>query len=253
MVRMRPWTGLMAALVLSACGRDSLIASATRGDLSRVQAFVDQGADVNGKGLLDTTALYFAARNGHLEVVGFLLEKGADPNSKATGGMTALMAAAQHGRLEVARILVEHGADVNAKEIVGGMTPLMIAAAAGDMGVVKLLIEQGADIGAQTGNGATASLFAQRANHPEVEKLLWDTLQTAYDKLKASEQDAAKAAGAQRERFCPGNLFVSRRLVRDPFECVTACPAGTQPRDSESPYKGAKICASTDDAVPLLR
>lgn len=238
-------------LALTACGRDSIIAAANRGDLSRVRVFVSQGADVNNKDAAGVTALHYAARNGHLEVAQFLLEKGADANVKALG-MTALMGAAQNGRLETARLLVEHGADVNAVASLG-MTALMIAANEGDVRVVKLLIDHGADINAQTNNGATASLFATRANHPDVEKFLEDTMQTVYDKQKVRDHDAALAAIAERERSCPSNIFLSHRRLTDRYSCVTACPSGTQPTASGAPYAGARICASTEDAVPLLR
>ena len=133
------------------------------------------------------------------------------------------------------------------------MTPLMIAATAGDIEIVKLLIDHGANINAQNRNGATASFFAARANHPEVEKLLWDAMQTAYDKQKDRDRDAALARRAARESPCPSNLFLFHRRLIEPFTCVTACPSGTQPTASGTPYAGARICASREESVPLLR
>lgn len=99
-----------------------------------------------------TPPLYRPAERGDISKVRALLDAGADPNAnKASyGHMTALHRAALYNRLDVAKLLIERGADVNPlaytafpKGSVG--TPLHFAACAGANAVAQLLLERGAD------------------------------------------------------------------------------------------------------------
>lgn len=76
-----------------AASKDDLFKAAVRGDAAAVRALLDEGVQVNARGLRGFTALSMASLSGHLDVVRALLEKGADVNSKADDGVTALMLA----------------------------------------------------------------------------------------------------------------------------------------------------------------
>ncbi len=62
------------------CGRDitPLMKAAAVGDVGRIKALLDNGADVNQKIMCQGTALEKAAEAGHLEVVKVLVGRGAD-------------------------------------------------------------------------------------------------------------------------------------------------------------------------------
>ena len=66
---------------------------------------LQNGADVNIKNDLGTTALIRASRNGYKDVVEVLLEGGADVHQKDNDGETALMAATDK---ETKKVIKEH-------------------------------------------------------------------------------------------------------------------------------------------------
>ena len=99
-----------------------------------------------------TPPLYRPAESGNIVKVRALLDAGADPNANRASyaHLTALHMAAMNSRLDVAKLLIERGADVNylahnkfPKNVVG--TPLHFAACAGANAMVQLLLERGAD------------------------------------------------------------------------------------------------------------
>jgi ankyrin repeat protein len=59
---------------------DALYAAARNGHREVVEYLLDQGADVNARGVFGATALQWAAFNGHTGVVELLLARGADPD-----------------------------------------------------------------------------------------------------------------------------------------------------------------------------
>ncbi|MFP4498322.1 MAG: ankyrin repeat domain-containing protein [Vulcanimicrobiota bacterium] len=57
------------------------IHDAASGNLEKIRTLVeDKKVNVNSRGYLGETPLYWAARNGHLEVAQYLVLKGADVN-----------------------------------------------------------------------------------------------------------------------------------------------------------------------------
>lgn len=114
-----------------------------RGDLEKMRAALDEGAEVDYV-TESHPELYHAAYYDQRDNVRLLLEYKADPNYATDSGYTVLMSAANDGYFEIAKMLVEAGADVNAVNR-DGKTPLHFAAKNGRGSVIKLLLENGAD------------------------------------------------------------------------------------------------------------
>jgi hypothetical protein len=108
------------------------------GDLAQVKELLSKGTDVNGRDVLGSTALMFAALGGNIEVCKLLTENKADINAKNNDGVTALMFASAQGFLPVVEFLVEKGADVNVADK-DGRSALSYAKADGREHVEKFL------------------------------------------------------------------------------------------------------------------
>lgn len=96
-----------------------LLAAATQGDISEMDAAIKAGADVNGSDGIVGPALVAAASGGNREAVKFLLEKGANVNATDSEGMTALMMATMSGSDQTVEYLLGKGANPNASTMIG--------------------------------------------------------------------------------------------------------------------------------------
>ncbi len=135
-----------------------------------IKAFLDQGADVNGRDADGRMPLHWAALDNNPEVAKLLLERGADVNARNNKfGSTPLhRAAAANKNPEVAKLLLERGADVNAKDK-GGNTPLHEAAKwSKNPEVTKLLLDRGANMKAVNDKGKTPAMIIQSTS-PQVD------------------------------------------------------------------------------------
>jgi ankyrin repeat protein len=97
----------------SQMGITPLVAAASAGKLSAVDALLEFGAYRDAKSVESgTSALYAAAANGHYDVVRRLLSEGADVDSVDIDNITPLMAAMLRQKWNVASLLLESGASV---------------------------------------------------------------------------------------------------------------------------------------------
>jgi Ankyrin repeats (3 copies) len=102
----------------------SLIYAAQAGDKRVVQAWIDRGVDVNGKGLdrkeagklgeaaqVTMAPIVVAAAKGHLEIVQALLNAGAKPDLCCCSCITALHEAIRNKHPKVVKLLLDRGAN----------------------------------------------------------------------------------------------------------------------------------------------
>ena len=132
-------------------------AAARAGDLARVKAALDKGADVNAKARYNMTALAFAADKGHLEIVKLLIEKGADINTPDTFyKMRAVNLALQNKHFPVATLLLEKGSAGASHAIFAGIQ-------AGNEALVKLALAAPDLTADQVASGVTAAKESKNA------------------------------------------------------------------------------------------
>lgn len=154
-----------------------LLEAADRGDLTRMNALIAAGADLDAVRSGDGSPLIVAARSGRLAAVRLLLERGANPNLAVPGDGNPLIMAAREGHGEIVELLLTRGAAID--EIVPeDENALIQASAAGRLAVVRLLVARGADVNARawtepandrgTGEWRTPLSQARRGRHAEV-------------------------------------------------------------------------------------
>ncbi|HOL70854.1 MAG TPA: ankyrin repeat domain-containing protein, partial [Bryobacteraceae bacterium] len=96
-----------ALLALLVCAAPAGLHEAVKsGNIERVRALLDAGADVNGRDRLGGTPLHEAIWNGNAAIAALLIERGADVNARHTeAGSTPLHYAVITGRVELVRLL----------------------------------------------------------------------------------------------------------------------------------------------------
>jgi len=151
---------------LSAGPATSLADASGRGDMKAVRAFVQQGADVNARGVDGTSPLHHAVSADHIDVADLLLKAGADVSSADRYGVTPLSLAALNGNASMLRRLLDAGANPNATDP-AGQTALMTATQTGGPDAMRVLVDAGARVDARdTQFQQTALMLAVRENHP---------------------------------------------------------------------------------------
>jgi len=84
----------------------------SQGDVARLRALVEAGADVNARNRRGQTALMVSAQKGQASVVRFLIDRGAELNHTAKYTLSALMLAVINGHVETVQLLTDAGADL---------------------------------------------------------------------------------------------------------------------------------------------
>ena len=101
-----------------------------------------KGADISKRdGDHEYNALDWAAFSGHADVVSLPIEQGADVNGTGWCDDTALLVAVQKDLTDVVSVLLSNGADVNSQELQDGRTALVYAAMNGNIEMVSALLQ----------------------------------------------------------------------------------------------------------------
>ena len=111
------------------------------GDIGRVRALVEAGANINALDEHGQTALMNAVYWGNFDIAKLLVDRGAELNHTAKLRLTALYLAVIGNRPEFVRLLVDAGADTNIRgsESQFNVTPLEYARKYGHGDVVRVL------------------------------------------------------------------------------------------------------------------
>lgn len=147
-----------------------LFAIIRKGDLKKLAASLDSGADIEAQGKWGHTPLMFAISNQQPEAAELLIARGANVNHQTSEKTTAIQLAAMWSNMRLLTALIAAGANVNVRDE-RGASPLMWAANRGPLEAVKLLIERGADVKAQDDSGETALGYAKQ-DPPNILELL---------------------------------------------------------------------------------
>merc|ERR1719163_393475 len=121
----------------------SLHDAARRGDLQRLQEFMQDGKDVNARDAKGVTPLGYAVGHDQLSIVKVLIDAKANVNDVDSTGNSAVHFAAGYGRVKVLEHLLARGANAS-KVNQMGMTPMAAAQQNNQQQAVALLQRHGA-------------------------------------------------------------------------------------------------------------
>ncbi len=181
--------------------------AAEQGKLQVAQMLLDNGVDVNARGLIGETVLHSAAGDGQSEMVTFLLSLIEEVDARDEEGCTPLYWAARKHQTEVAKLLIEKGADPKAVAT-NGRTPLHGALEVApppsekekkstkkateptesreDCEIASLLLESGADVNSRDKDGSTSLHAAASCGNLEMARLL-----LTQPKIKVEQKNKA--------------------------------------------------------------
>merc|ERR1712167_339971 len=120
----------------------SLHDAARRGDLQRIQEFLQDGKDVNAKDFKGVTPLGYAVGHDQLSIVKALIDAKANLNEVDGAGNSAVHFAAGYGRTKILEHLLARGAAVSVVNKMG-LTPLAAAQQNKQAQIVTILQRHG--------------------------------------------------------------------------------------------------------------
>lgn len=148
-----------------------VLKSIRKGEVAKLEAFIADGANINGvynKG--KTTLLNYAIRQQNHPATQWLIAHGANVNM-ASKEKTPLMYALMTRDEMMLHYLIDAGASLDAT-LNDGNTALIYAAKNGHLNGLRILVENGANVEWKNEKGFTALDYANRANFPEIAQYL---------------------------------------------------------------------------------
>ena len=116
-----------------------------RGDVPAARLALNNGANINARGVRDRTALLLACMSNRRAVISFLLDNRADINLANSEHETPLMIACDNGDPITIELLLSNGADPSLENYTG-RTALNYACKRESLDAIVLLLEYGANI-----------------------------------------------------------------------------------------------------------
>lgn len=143
------------------------------GDLAKIEAFTQEGANINVLDGHGYAPLHYAVQNSQKQAIELLIVKGADTRVENWQGQTPLDIALSRNQKDIVELLLTKGADVNTTNAAGD-TPLhyTLNSQNTDKEIVELLIAKGANINAKNSNGRTPLDIALIRNQKDIVGLL---------------------------------------------------------------------------------
>ena len=120
-----------------------LVIAASKPDLKKVLALIEEGYNVNAS-FKNWTPLLQAAQDGELEIVRALLDAGADIEQR-TRKNTPLFSALKNTHVDVIKLLIERGADLNVRDYESLQTPIGRTVAYSQFSITELFLKAGAN------------------------------------------------------------------------------------------------------------
>jgi len=182
---------------------DNIWQAAIKGDVDAIEAFIDDGADLDELSESGSSPLHYAVARNRLEIVAVLLDADADPDVEDSRQRTPLDLAIAGNKTEIIDLLLEGGAGVEAPitplhpivwagDLLGvklhiyagtdidqedefGNSPLLLAVDRGYLDIVDLFITHEVDLEVENQHGFTAVIMAAELNHVDVLQLLLDS------------------------------------------------------------------------------
>jgi cytohesin len=106
----------------------ALFDAAKKGNIEGIKQHLAAGGDVSLRNNNGDTMLNYAAFLGHKEIVELLVENGAEVNAKGLADWTPLHLAAQNNKEQIVQLLIAKGAEMNPYTTPGfGGTPLDVS------------------------------------------------------------------------------------------------------------------------------
>ncbi|HYD19488.1 MAG TPA: ankyrin repeat domain-containing protein [Patescibacteria group bacterium] len=165
---------------------EQLVEAAKLGDVAKMAACVDAGAQINSDAV-DYSPLVWAAQNGHAGAVRWLLGHGAEVDKrKPNNQWTPLMSGVSSGNLEVLQLLLDAGADRRLRNSDG-------------KDVVQMAREKGGAVAELIGQTPDEVIFFDQIADRIVQEVYSFRRLERFTFIRPSEHGTVEAV--QRERF----------------------------------------------------
>ncbi|CAI7646975.1 unnamed protein product [Penicillium glandicola] len=151
---------------------ESIIVAAGHGQLDRVTALLEGGADPNTVDEIGTSALHNAAKEGHWHIVRLLLEKNASPRIEDGNRATPLGLAVREGHQEIVRLFLECDPPTAETKETETYRLLRLAAVRGHTEIVRLFLDCNTPTLAANGEQTALHLAAIKGHHEICDLLL---------------------------------------------------------------------------------